>query len=684
MINKASSRRKKSVVSPVAGKKEKGIITKNREMILLAGVVLVTIFTYLPVLHHQFTNWDDNDYVTENPHIRMLSAVNLNYIFTKPAALNYHPLTILSLALNYRLSGTNPFSYFLVNLLLHLLNTVLVFYFILLITGRNKPLALFVAAIFAVHPMHVESVAWISERKDVLYSLFFIAALITWVFFMAKNRWYWYLCTFVLFGFAALSKPSSVVFPLILFVTDYLHKRKFSLRLIVEKIPFLAVSVFIGMATLHAQLGKSVVDIRYFNFVQQFLFASYGFFFYICKLIIPTGLSALHPVPVFNNSLGLPWIYFITPFINLLIVGLVWFSVRYSRLPVFGLVFYLLNIVLTLLVVQVGSAVVAERYSYLSYIGLLVGLGWLILEVAGRLKIPLRWIYTLMALFFVVCTALAVQRVPVWENSGSLWSDVISRYPENPTAYNNRGYFFVEEKHYDQALPDFTRAIELRPAFIDALNNRGSLYRLENRHRLAIADYTKALMLDSTYIKALSGRGTAYAALGILDSALADFNKAIRINPVLADALGDRGEVYFRLGMFENAVEDCTRKIAIFPDNTPSYLNRGVAYSSLRKWDLAIKDYSFVLQTSAGNPSVYEWRGVAYSNTGSYQHAIDDFTTAIRLNPVKPSLYLNRAEALEKTGDHRKELDDLNTARKLGAIVPEQLFSGATPGSGKR
>ncbi len=679
MTNKTSSNRKKWVIPPVAGKKEQGIVAKNREVMLLAVVLLVTLFAYLPVLHHHFTNWDDNDYVTENPCIRTLSVANLEHIFTKTIALNYHPLTILSLALNYQLSGTKPFSYFLVNLLLHLSNVVLVWYFSLLMLDRNKALALFVAAIFAVHPMHVESVAWISERKDVLYALFFIAAMINWVFFILKGRWQWYLFSFVLFGFAALSKPSSVVFPLILFMIDYVYKRKFSLRLVIEKLPFLAVSFCIGMATLHAQLGKSVVDIRYFNFAQQMLFASYGFFFYIWKLIVPSGLAALHPVPAFNTSLDLPWIYFVAPFINLLIIGFVWISVKHTRLLMFGLGFYLLNIVLTLQVVQVGSAVVAERYSYLAYIGLLIGLAWLIMEIGSHYKIPVRRIYPLMGLFFVVCTALAVQRVPVWENSGSLWSDVISRYPGSATAYNNRGYYFVEEKLYDRALPDFTRALELRPAFIDALNNRGSLYRLENQHRLAVADYTRALMLDSNYIKALSGRGSAYAALGILDSALTDFNKAIRLNPVLADALGDRGEVYFRLGQFSNAIEDCSRKIAIYPDNTASYLNRGVAYSSLGKWDLAIKDYSFVIRTSAGNPSVYEWRGVAYQNTGSYQKAIDDFTAAIRLNPQKPSLYLNRADAWIKSGNPRNATEDIEIARKLRAALPGQSSSNAPP-----
>ena len=665
--------KKKPAAKPVFNTiKEQSFLMKNKELLLLALVLIITIFIYYPALRNNFTNWDDNDYITDNQYIKAISPANLEHIFTKPVALNYHPLTMLSLALNYRFSGMEPFSYYLVNIILHLFNILLTFYFAFLLLDRNKSLALFVAALFAVHPMHVESVAWISERKDVFYSFFFLSAMISWILYIGKRRWNWYLISLVLFVLAGLSKPSSVVLPLILLLLDYFYKRKFNLLLVVEKIPFFAISVGIGMATLNAQLATAVVDIRSYNAVQQFLFASYGFFIYIFKLIAPVGLSALHPVPGFNSSLDMPWTYFVAPIVNVIIIGLVLYSLKYTRVLFFGLMFYFLNILLTLQFMQVGSAVIAERYTYISYIGILVGFAWLINYAADKDKIPLKYIYPVMAIFFGIMTILSVQRISVWKNSETLWTDVIAKYPGSYTAFNNRGFYYGNEKMYDKALQDFTKSINLMPNFVDALNNRGSLYRLQNLPRLAIADYNTALSINSNHLKALTGRGNAYATLGVLDSALIDFNKAYAINAPLAMALGDRGSLYFRLGQYENAVEDCSRKIAIYPGNTETYLNRGVAYSSLQKWDLAISDYSFVINTRTTNPSVYEWRGIAYKSKGLFRSAIDDFSESIRLNPGKSSVYVNRSVAYQQAGMHQKAIDDLNKARQLGAVVSEQ------------
>ena len=679
--NKQSIQQKKRASSkPVLKKmKEQGFIMKNKELLLLVIVIIVTIFIYYPALHHKFTNWDDLDYVTDNLYVKSLTPANLDYMFTKPMAVNYHPLTMLSLALNYRVSGLEPFSYFLVNIILHLFNILLTFYFAFLLFGRNKHLALFVAAIFAVHPMHVESVAWISERKDVLYTFFYLSGLISWILYITKRRWSWYLLSLVVFVFAGLSKPSSVVFPLILLLIDYFYNRKFNLLLVVEKIPFFAISVGIGLATLNAQLGSAVAEINNYSLIQRFLFGSYGFFIYIFKLMIPFGLSTLHPFPMLNKSLALPWVYFVAPIINVILVGFVLYSIKYTRVLVFCLMFYFLNILLTLQFIQVGSAIIAERYTYVSYIGLLIGFAWLMNHYADRIRLPMTWFYAVMVLFFGILTILSIQRVSVWKNSETLWTDVIAKYPESYDAYNSRGYYFSKEKMYDKALPDFNKSLELHPTLLDALNNRGSVYRQQNFPRLAIVDYNKALSIDSNYLLAITGRGNAYFTLGVLDSALVDFNRALKINPSMSLALGNRGAVFFRLGQFEHAIEDLSRAIAIDPYYTDAYLNRGVAYSTLQKWDLAINDYSFVLNIYTDNPTVYEWRGIAFRNKGSFQSAINDFSTGIQLNPTKPSLFINRSMAYQQAGMHQKAIDDIKIARQLGADVTERSVFSVLP-----
>jgi len=625
------------------GKNYKGnFFIKKKEVILLACIIVITVIIYFPALHHKFTNWDDDIYITNNKYIKALTPANIEHLFTKPVALNYHPLTMLSFALNYKISGPDPFSYFLVNLIFHIFNIILTYYLAYLLLDRNKISALFVAAIFAVHPMHVESVAWISERKDVLFTFFFLSSMLAWISYISKKHWKWYLFSFILFAFAGFSKPSAVVLPLVLLLIDYFYKRKFKLFLFAEKIPFLIISIGIGLATIYAQKNAAVADIRSYNLVQQCLFASYGFFIYIFKLFVPFGLSALHPAPVFKNSFDLPWIYFVSPVFSGLIIAVVIYTRKFSRIVLFGLLFYFLNIMLTLQFIQVGTAVIAERYTYISYTGLLLGIVWLINYTSKRKKIPMSWMYSLMILYFGILSILASRRVSIWKNSEVLWTDVITQYPGSYIAYNNRGSFYLAE----------------------------------NLPRLAISDYTKTLSIDSNYVKAISGRGHAYFALDILDSALHDFNRAYRIDSSLAISLGNRGAVFFKLGQFQNAIDECNRVIANYPDNTDAYLNRGVSYSSLQQWDLAIKDYTYVINGHSENASVFLWRGVAYRKKGLLKDAISDFTQGIAKAPSNPEMYTNRSIAYELAGMHLNAAEDVKTARKLGANVTEEsLFS---------
>ncbi|MEI6681692.1 MAG: tetratricopeptide repeat protein [Bacteroidota bacterium] len=665
---KPGQQKKKVVAKPVPQKAvEQGFFMKYKEILLLGLVLVITTAIYAPALFHKLTNWDDQYYVTDNLYIKALTAANLEHIFTKPIAVNYHPLTMLSLALNYRVSGLNPASYFLVNIILHLFNILLAYYFATLVLGRNKPMALFVAAIFAVHPMHVESVAWVAERKDVLYTLFFLSGLITWIKFNGKRDWKWYLFAFVLFVFAGLSKPSSVVFPLVLLLLDYLNNRKFTMMLFIEKIPFFLVSVGIGMATLFAQVGKAVGKFDNYSIIQRFLFAMYGFFIYIFKLFFPIGMSTLHPFPVHSHSLALPWIYFAAPVFDLIIIGLVIYSLKYTRVVLFCLLFYFVNIMLTLQFLQVGSAIIAERYTYVSYIGILIALAWLIKHVSDKRKIPVSYFYVIMLVFFGIMTVAGAQRVSVWENSETLWTDVIAKYPDNAEAYNSRGYYFLKDDKYDLALPDLNKSLELNPLDLDALNNRGSILRQQHQPRLALVDYNKALSVNPNYVLAISGRGNAYFSLGILDSALMDFNRALQVDSSFSIAFGNRGAVYFRMGRFDRTIDDCSRAIAIDPFYTEAYLNRGVAYSSTGKWDLAISDYTMVLKTRSDNPSVYEWRGIAYRSKGAFQQAISDFTTGIRLAPRSSSLFVNRSMAYKQAGMQEQATNDENMARQLAA-----------------
>ncbi len=266
----------------------------NYKLWLLGFVtIFATLIVYFPSINNDFTNWDDPTYVTENSMIRDLKTDNLKAIFTKPVSLNYHPLTMLTLALDTKratkrkinqqtlLSELDAKPYHITNLLLHLLNTLLVFIFIYLLFKKKVIPAFIVALFFGIHPMHVESVAWIAERKDVLYSLFFLAGLIVYLKYLEKLHLKYLIFAFILFLFSSLSKAVAVILPILFYAIDYYTGRKVNKRAIFEKIPFLIVSIIVGVAAIKIQSGGALAKEGVVTFFQTFVFASYGFVTYI-------------------------------------------------------------------------------------------------------------------------------------------------------------------------------------------------------------------------------------------------------------------------------------------------------------------------------------------------------------------------------------------------------------------
>ena len=216
--------------SGIANKKEKNSNQRQIILFMLAGLIILTVLVFSPMLSNQFTSWDDGDYITKNSNITALNSTNLKTIFTKPIAYNYHPFTMLSLAINYSFSKLNPYSYFLTNLILHCLNIILVFYYVFLLSKKNIHVALFTAIVFAIHPMHVESVAWATERKDVLYTFFFVLGLICHHLYLDNNKQKYLWLTFIFGVLSMFSKPAAIIFPFVLIATEYYRFGKFEFK----------------------------------------------------------------------------------------------------------------------------------------------------------------------------------------------------------------------------------------------------------------------------------------------------------------------------------------------------------------------------------------------------------------------------------------------------------------------
>ncbi|HTA26494.1 MAG TPA: hypothetical protein VK809_01805, partial [Bacteroidia bacterium] len=370
----------------------------NPKTWVVLGICIVTFLCFRYSLNNLFTNWDDDVYVTNDQYIRTFTAENLKTILTEDITKNnYHPLTMLSLAVNYHYAQLEPKTYYLTNILLHISNVFLVF---LLSIGFCKRLKIkenrslimgsFCALWFGVHPMHVESVSWLAERKDVLYAFFYFTGLLLYLRYVDTTKIKWYLLTILCFIASCLAKPMAVVFPLSLLAIDVLLNRKWERKVIVEKIPLLIASlVFGGYAYYRQNATGAIAPFAVLSIGERIMYASYGFVMYITKLFDPTHLSTFYPYPYRYIDGSLPWIYYAAPFIAIGLIAVpVYFAWRlnktYLRVIAFGYGFFIANIIFVLQFISCGAAIMADRYSYVSYFGLLFMLVYFIGEVIDR------------------------------------------------------------------------------------------------------------------------------------------------------------------------------------------------------------------------------------------------------------------------------------------------------------
>lgn len=600
----------------------------------LGFILLLTFLAFSPALQNDFTNWDDAAYVLNNPIIYELSFQTIKDMFTTPVVAHYHPLTTLSFSLNYQVSGTTAFGYILTNILLHLLNVVLVFYFTFWLTKGKVWLTRFVALLFAIHPLHVESVVWISERKDVLYTCFFMGALLAYQQYLVKKKTVFYGLTLFLFLGSLLAKSAAVVLPLVLLLLDYWYEKKWDKQLILAKIPFFALALLFGVVNVVIQSEEAIGDLEQFSLFQRFLFVSYGFVMYIVKLFFPIHLSALYPYPDVSKSL--PFYFYLAP---LGVLGLIALFIRFrqQKVWVFSGLFFLINIILVLQLIPVGDAIMADRYTYLPYIGLFLLLGYGLDSLLKRKRKTLIYLGYGAALFYAIsCTYLTFARTKIWKNSLTLWTNVIEQYPDRlPIAYNNRGNYYRENGDTQKAIEDYTKTIALEPTYYRAYGNRGNLYVDQKQYDLALADYTKVLQLKPNSAHAYANRGGIYVEQQQFDNALADFKQALKIDN----------------------------------KHLNTYYKRGFLYLKQKNYQAALTDFDKYIQYNTRNAEAYQGRGVAKHYLQQYQAAVLDYDKAIQLNPTDTQYYLNRSYSYVGLGNKQKALESVLAAQKLGAKV---------------
>jgi tetratricopeptide (TPR) repeat protein len=660
MSKKKKAVRHRQIVAKPGQKKI--IAHKKAEMDLrwmLPCILLATFLVYVPCFKGAFV-WDDSKYIQNNP---VITSIDFNMLFSKYVMGNYHPLTMLGYAIQYQFFGLSTTGYHVVNLLLHLFNVALVFYAILYLTNNNK-VALVTSLFFGIHPLHVESVAWISELKDLLYTFFFLAAYVLYVKYVKQQTKRVYYFSILLFLCSLLSKGMAVSFPVVLLLTDYFMGRKFTRQTILEKIPFFVLAIIFGIIAIYAQKSSEAIqDIAKFSFFQRIIFACYGFVTYIIKLISPFHLSAFYPYPI-NSGESLRGYYYFYPLLFLLIVGLLIYSLRYSKKIFFGIGFFAITVFLVLQLLPVGDAIMADRYSYLSSFGIfyLAGEGFIWLWNRNQ-KTPAVALTALFVIFFSLKT---YSRCRVWENGLNLWSDVIDKYPNVAVAYNNRGGTLINEKRYEEAITDFSKAIELRPDYYDAYNNRGILFMDIQKNGEALRDFNKAIELEPTHAEVYSNRGLLLMQFNKNKEALADFDKAIQLQPNYSQAYYNRGLLATNEGRKEQAFNDYAMALKFNPAYAEAYINRGVLFHQENKLEEALTEYTKAIKLNPANPQVYYNIGLIMMNQKKYAEGITNFSKAIELQNNYPSAYYNRGLTEVYLQNKDAACKDFQVAQKLG------------------
>ncbi len=551
---------------------------KNKLLILyILGIAIVTAAAFLPTLSNQFVDWDDPAYVTENESVQVLTADNVKQFFTRSYVASYCPLVMLSYAAEYSIFGPNPFVYHLTNYLLNICVALLVFGFVYMLSHNHK-VAFITALVFGVHPVHVESVAWVAERKDLLCALFYMIAITVYLVYLKDKKIKWYLFCFIAAVLALFSKAMAVTIPLVLMLIDYYRGRKIEKRVFLEKIPFLGVAMAIGLINMHFQKLSGATELMASLEVKLY-FLSKVILFYLYKILVPLNLSAIYPYHSVNPTHIAQIKYYFAAV--LVLAGLVAVSRRWSKKIIFGSAFFLITVLPVLKIIPVGDAFAADRYMYLPSIGLFyifaVFVNWILKSEFCRRNARRIGVYTILAVIVASLSGLTWQRCMIWKDSSTLFTDVVSKYPTASIAWNNLGTFSAEKGETDKAIGYFREALLVNPDLDLAQVNIESAYK--DRARMASETLTEeeSLRMREKDIKEeamfLNSLGENQGKSGDIDDAITLFKKAARLDPSNADSYNNLGFAYYRKGEVYLAEEYFNKALEIDPDHEKARRN---------------------------------------------------------------------------------------------------------------
>ncbi len=575
---------------------------------LLIGL---TLLAYSSSFSNDFV-YDDIAYVTENPLFKLKGSELWKQVWVQNVHGNYHPLTMLTLAIDFSFHHLNPFGFHVTNFILHLLNSLLIgiLFFRL---SENKNISWLGAILFALHPLHVESVAWITERKDLLYTCFFLGSWILMDKWKSSGNIMLWLGALLLFVASCLSKGMAVVLPLLILLGWWWKGIPFK-RNIKENIqnfkllylsPFFLVSLVFGITAIKVQQSFGFISVVKYPFFEKLLYLCYGLVFYPIKTILPFNLSALYPYPIGINNLP-GWEHYLAfPMLIVFIILIIRLWKNHKIIP-FMVLFYLFSISIVLQIIPIGEAIVADRYAYVSTIGFIFGISWFCVKF---ITIKRNLIYGLCSIVILLFAYLTFQRGKVWKNNETLFRDMSQKFPRDPLGYYNVGNYLEKDKQFQEAIVWYKKALIQMPDYIDPLYSVGSIY----------------------------GRD-----LGQTDSGIYYLEQAVKFAPKRTDVLNNLAVFYFNKKDYKQSIEMNKRTLEINPQSYEAWFNLGNAWMNLGNLELAKTAIEQAVKVKPDFALGYHSLGnIAYSQ-GRFESQISYYKEAARLGNKETMEWLKK------------------------------------------
>jgi len=630
-------------------------------------LIFATLAVFWQVQDYDYIYLDDPGYVTENPRVQEgLSRKNIVWAFATSHMGFWIPLTWLSFMLDFELYGLNPGGYHLTNLFLHIANTLLLFLVLKRITQCPWRSG-FVAALFALHPLRVESVVWVAERKDVLSTLFWMLTMLAYVQYSERSRPYQYLLALLALALGLMAKPMLVTLPFVLLLLDYWPLGRLQPRLtageieaqsrdsdsliftlIWEKLPFFALAGACAVITYLAHQSAGYIQTSdVLPFGVRLANAVVAYVAYIWKMIWPQNLAVFYPPAV--ESL-LTWQTAGAGLLLLLITITVMRAGRHRPYLVVGWLWYLGTLVPVIGLVQAGSQAMADRFTYVPLIGLFIIIAWGVPDLLHgwrHRRVFLGAAASILVLVLMFCTWGQIQH---WRNNITLFEHALNVTDDNFLAHNNLGERLAQQGKMGTAIIHFSEALRIRPDLAGVQNNMGNALVSQRRFDEAIVHYVKALRIQPNYADAHNNLAIALASLGRLNEATVHYYEVLKLKPKSAETHNNLGVALARQGKLEEAIGHYGRALELEPEYTEAHNNMGNALAELGNLHAAVASFSEALKIKPTYWKAHNNLGVALARQGKLEEAIGHFEEALRLKPDFEQAHNNLNIALQEAG----------------------------------